>query len=329
MRATTTTGPNVRRLEANLFLIDLRFQGVAGVIASYLLTGGDDLTLVETGPSSTLDALLAGIRAAGFAPEQVRRLAVTHIHLDHAGAAGSLLRRFPQARLLVHSVGAPHLIDPTKLIASATRIYGADMDRLWGEIAPVPRDRVDIVEDGQEFGAGGRTLRTYYTPGHASHHVAYHDAEGGVVFTGDAAGVRLPESSYVCPPTPPPDIDLERWQESLMRLRGLRPRRLYLTHFGPVDDTDWHLDHFLARLFRWTGWVEGRLVTEPDTAVLAAELAEAQRAEIAALAGGGNGGADALGHAYELATPSKMNVDGLARYVRKRAAIGAQPVGRR
>ncbi len=292
-------------------------MGVDAQVHADLAGGSDDLTLVETGPSTTIDALLAGVRAAGFDPDAIRRFAVTHIHLDHAGAAGLLLRRFPRSRLAVHQVGAPHLIDPAKLLASATRIYGDAMERLWGEIVPVPADRIDVLEDGQELRAGGRTLRTYYTPGHASHHVAYHDPEGGGVFTGDVAGVRLADISYVCPPTPPPDIDLTLWRESVSRLRALRPRRLYLTHFGAFDDPEWHFDDLLARLGRWTEWVEGRLATEPDTAVLAAELRRLQDEELAPTT---RGDVQALSGAYELAAPSKMNVDGLARYLKKRAS---------
>ena len=316
---TTATTSSVRQLEPSLFEIDLRFQGMAGVIASYLLADGDDLALVETGPGSTIDALLAGIRAAGFEPAAIRRLAVTHIHLDHAGAAGSLLRRFPNARLSVHRIGAPHLADPSKLLASATRIYGDAMDRLWGEILPVPTERMDVLDDGDELQAGGRTLRAYYTPGHASHHAAYHDVERGTVFTGDVAGIRLTRDPYVGPPTPPPDIDLELWHESVARLRSLEPRRLYLTHFGAYDDPEWHFDDFLSRLSRWTGWVEERLAVEPDTAVLATELRRMQRDELADTS---DGDPEALSEAYELASPSKMNVDGLARYLKKRASAG-------
>ncbi len=314
---TTAASPGVRQLEPGLFEIDLRFQGVAGVIASYLLADGDDLALVETGPGSTIDALLAGIQTAGFHPAAVRRLIVTHIHLDHAGASGSLLRRFPDARLSVHRVGAPHLADPSKLIASATRIYGDAMGPLWGEILPVPTERLDVLDEGHELRAGGRTLRAYYTPGHASHHAAYHDADRGTIFTGDVAGVRLGGAAYVCPPTPPPDIDLELWRESVARLRALEPRRLYLTHFGAFDNPEWHFDDLMSRLFGWTEWAQARLAVEPDTAVLAAELRRMQREEIAATT---DGDLDALSEAYELATPSKMNVDGLARYLKKRAS---------
>ena len=178
----------IRQLEPDLFLIDHKFQGVPGTIASYLLVDGDDLTLIETGPATTTETLLAGVRAAGFDPDQITRLIVTHIHLDHAGAAGSLIQRLPRARLFVHRVGAPHMIDPSKLLASATRIFQDDMERLWGEILPVPEERVVILDDESTLRIGSRVLKALYTPGHATHHLAYQDAEGGVIFTGDVAG---------------------------------------------------------------------------------------------------------------------------------------------
>jgi glyoxylase-like metal-dependent hydrolase (beta-lactamase superfamily II) len=149
----------IRHLEPDLFLIDHKFQGVPGTIASYLLTDRDDLTLIETGPATTIETLLAGIRAAGYDPDQIIRLIVTHIHLDHAGAAGSLIQRLPRARLFVHRVGAPHMIDPSKLLASATRIFQEDMERLWGEILPVPEERVVILDDESTLRIGDRARR--------------------------------------------------------------------------------------------------------------------------------------------------------------------------
>jgi glyoxylase-like metal-dependent hydrolase (beta-lactamase superfamily II) len=178
----------IRQLEPDLFLIDHEFQGVPGTIVSYLLTDGDDLTLIETGPATTMDTLLAGVRAAGFDPDQITRLIVTHIHLDHAGGAGSLIQRLPRARLFVHRVGAPHMVDPSKLLSSATRIFEEDMERLWGEILPVPEDRVVVLDDEATLRVGDRVLEALHTPGHASHHLAFHDAERGVIFTGDVAG---------------------------------------------------------------------------------------------------------------------------------------------
>ncbi len=311
--------PNVRQLEPGLYLIDLDFQGVPGVIASYLLAdergGGDDLTLIETGPTTTMETLLAGVRAAGHDPERITQLVVTHIHLDHAGAAGALMQRLPRARLLVHRVGAPHMVEPSKLLASASRIYGADMDRLWGAFLPVPEERVDILDDGAVVRAGGRDLTALYTPGHASHHLAFHDPATGGVFTGDVAGCRLDAVPYVKPPTPPPDVDLDLWRQSIARLRALGPSRLFLTHFGAFDDPTWHFDDLLSRLYYWAGWVEARLQAEPDTPAVTEELRRWADAEIAAAAGEGG---ERMLWPYELASAYGMTVDGLARYFRKR-----------
>ncbi len=309
--------PTVREIDPGIFLIDHHFQGLPGVIASYLLVDGDGLTLVEAGPSSTTEALLAGIRAAGFDPAGITQLLVTHIHLDHAGAAGSLLRRLPRAQLFVHPVGAPHLIDPSKLVSSATRIYGEAMERLWGEILPVPEERLSVLEDGMEIRAGGRTLVALDTPGHAAHHLAFHDPTAGLVFTGDVAAVRLAHTGYVRPPTPPPELDLELWQQSVARLRALQPRRLLLTHFGPVDDVQWHLDELLARLFFWAGWVDGRLQAGESPAVVTSELQRLGDAEVLEATGDAE-----LARFYELATPYEMTVTGIARYFRKRRERG-------
>ncbi|MDI3341957.1 MAG: MBL fold metallo-hydrolase [Sphaerobacter sp.] len=303
----------VQQLGPGLWVIDHHFLGVPGIIASYLLAGEDGLTLIETGPTPTLGTLRSGIRAAGFAPEQITQIAVTHIHLDHAGAAGVLMRELPQARLLVHPAGAPHLIDPTKLLASAGRLYGADMDRLWGEVIPVPAARVRTLADGETFRAGGRELTALDTPGHANHHLAYYDPASGDVFTGDVGGVRLGRVPYVRPPTVPPEFDPAAWRASIARLRALRPRRLLLTHFGAFDDPDWHLDDLLYRLGEWVGWAEARLRDPAEQEAALAELRARGDAELAALPGGA-----AVQGPFEIATGSAISVAGLARYVRKR-----------
>ncbi|MEO6496862.1 MAG: MBL fold metallo-hydrolase [Solirubrobacteraceae bacterium] len=190
--------------------------------------------IVDPGPSSALDSLLAALGDV-----EVRRILLTHIHLDHAGATGLLVQRFPAAEVWVHERGAPHLVDPAKLVASATRLYGDDMDRLWGEIVPVPAERLRVL-------SGGETIEGYrveYTPGHASHHVAYLHAATGTALCGDVAGVRIGDGPLIAP-TPPPDIDIEAWHRSLERIAAWRPERLALTHWGSFGDA---VDH-LARL---------------------------------------------------------------------------------
>ena len=304
--------PKVKQLDPDLWLLDLAFQGMPDVIAAFLLTSREGHTLIETGPGSTLPALEEAIAAAGARLEDVTQLAVTHIHLDHAGAAGTLLRRLPDARLFVHPVGAPHMIDPSKLLASATRIYGDAMDRLWGAFEPCPADRVVVLSDDAELRTGSRTLRALHTPGHASHHIAFVDMERKTAFTGDVAGVRLGSSPYVRPPTPPPDIDIPAWHESAHRLRESGLRALDLTHFGRIPDAANHLDTLVRNLDDWLAWITDRLRRGEDPATVAEELM--RKGELDVIRAGGSA-ADAA--AYELATPSRMSVDGIARYSKR------------
>jgi glyoxylase-like metal-dependent hydrolase (beta-lactamase superfamily II) len=196
--------------------------------------------LVDPGPASSVHHLLAALD--GWVPS---RLLLTHIHFDHAGASGVLTREWPDVEVFVHERGAPHLADPTKLVNSATRIYGDDMDRLWGEIAAVPGERLHALAGGETLDAG---IEVAYTPGHAKHHVTYYDPESGTAFVGDVGGVRMPGSAYTVPPTPPPDIDVPAWHESLDRVAAWSPARLALTHFGSVDDVEDQIARMHARL---------------------------------------------------------------------------------
>lgn len=304
-----------RQLDDDLWLLDLDFQATPGVIAAFLLTSPDGHTLLETGPGSTLAALERGVAAAGARLDDVTQLAVTHIHLDHAGAAGTLLRRLPDARLLVHPAGAPHMIDPSKLLASATRIYGDAMDRLWGAFESCPPDRVITVDDDTDVRCGDRTLRAIHTPGHASHHIAWADLERRTAFTGDVAGVRLGGASSVRPPTPPPDIDIDAWHRSADRLRGLGLRALDLTHFGRVSGAANHLDTLVRTLDEWVAWMTERLRRGEAPATIAEELIRKGEMDVIRTGGSADDAA-----AYELATPSRMSVDGMARYIKRRVA---------
>lgn len=236
------------QLDSGTWLIDLGFQGRGQVVAAYLLVDGQDLALIETGPSSTLPNLFAAIRQAGYDPAGIRQILLTHIHLDHAGATGPLVRDNPGITVYVHPFGVPHLIDPSKLVSSATRIYGDQMDPLWGEVAPVDASRIRTLTDGETLSVAGRDMRVIFTPGHAWHHVAYWDAVSGAAFTGDTGGVRMPGTGYNCPPAPPPDLDPAAWAETVRRLRELGARRWCLTHFGPFDDAAEHLDQLLPEL---------------------------------------------------------------------------------
>lgn len=303
---------NVTPLADNLHAIDLNFQGQQGVIAAYLIEDAGEKALVEVGPGSTVDNLLAGLRELDVDPDDITSLLVTHVHLDHAGAAGTLVRLLPRARLYVHEIGAPHLIDPTKLVASATRIYGDMMGPLWGDIEPVPAERMTVLTEGSTVRIGGRTLTARYTPGHASHHVAFHEVNSGAVFTGDVAGVRLQGIEYVRPPTPPPDLDLELWSTSLDLLIALRPQALYLTHFGKSISVESHLDETRERLFAWAELLRGGKANGLDRDALIEMLRERGDAEI--LEATGDQGAATR---FELATPYFMSVDGYLRYFRR------------
>jgi glyoxylase-like metal-dependent hydrolase (beta-lactamase superfamily II) len=301
-----------RQLEPDLWLLDLLFQGTPGVVGAYLITGPYGHTLIETGPGSTLPMLERAVDDAGFSVGDITQILVTHIHLDHAGAAGSLLRRLPEARLFVHPRGAVHMIDPSKLLASAKRIYTDRMDDLWGAFEACPEDRVVTLADGEEIHCGVRTLRALHTPGHASHHIAFHDPARHSAFTGDVGGVRLQGANYVRPPTPPPDIDVEAWHASVDRLRALNLKSIDLTHFGRFDDPARHFDDLLDRLDDWTAWVGDRIAEGRSPDAMAAALELRTDTEVATEVH-----TPSMAAAYELATPARMTVDGLSRYIMK------------
>ena len=221
--------------------IDLNFMGTERVIASFLLLSEASAAIVETGPTSCLEHLQVGLKANGVSPEDVREVLLTHIHLDHAGASGHLAELLPNATFYVHELGYPHLADPSKLVKSATRIYGERMDELWGEARPVPEERIVVLGEGDEVEAAGGRLVAHDTPGHAYHHLAYLEPDSGSLFAGDVAGIRLPGQSYVRPPTPPPEIDVEAWVRSIENIRKVSPATLHPTHFGSYDDVDRHL----------------------------------------------------------------------------------------
>lgn len=238
-------------LAAGLDYVDLKFRGRAQIIATAILHSAAGVALVDPGPASTLPALVAELERRGISLADLRALLLTHIHLDHAGASGSLLARNPAIEVYVHQRGAPHLIDPSKLLASAGRLYGESMEKLWGEFLAVPADRVRALEGGERIRAGGRELEVAYTPGHAIHHVSYLDRGSGVAFVGDVAGIRRSPGTYVMPPTPPPDIDLDAWRQSADRLLDWRPATLFVTHFGPFQDADAHVRQLMDRLTEW------------------------------------------------------------------------------
>lgn len=250
----------------SLRVIDLNFGAAPHAIGVYLVDTDDGPALFDCGPSSTLDTLEAGLAANGLAVTDVKHLLLSHIHLDHAGAAGSLVRRSPKLTVWVSPIGRPHLIDPSRLERSARRLYGDMFDPLWGELAPVPADSVRVA-DGDVLG-----WDAFPTPGHASHHVSY--LRDGTLLAGDAAGVRMPGSSYVLPVCPPPDITVESWHETIAEIRKRRPDRLALIHFGVHEDVESHLDRLDEELDRWAERVGGGMSEQQFVATARADAGD-------------------------------------------------------
>lgn len=302
------------QLADDLWLLDTLYQGEPGVIASYLLSGPAGLALVDVGSGASVEHLLAGVRAAGYEPAEIAHLVLTHVHLDHAGASGILTRLLPRAHVYVHPVGAPHLIDPSRLIRSATRIYGDRMRELWGEMEPVPAARITTLDDADVLRVGARTLTALYTPGHAVHHLAFHDAARREIFTGDVAGVRLRGMDFVRPPTPPPDLSLEDWYASIDRLAALNATTLYLPHFGPATGVPEHLAQLRAHLAEWGELLLPGIRAGASDDALAKLLAD--RAD-ALVARASHGQDDLAIRRYELATNYLMSAQGYVRYYRK------------
>jgi glyoxylase-like metal-dependent hydrolase (beta-lactamase superfamily II) len=271
--------------------IDLLFGGAEHAIGVYLVDTDDGLALFDCGPTSTLGALEAGLAAHGVALTDVRHLLLSHIHLDHAGAAGPLVRRHPSLTVWVSEIGRPHLVDPSRLERSARRLYGDLFDPLWGELAPVPEENVRVAT-GDVLG-----WHAFPTPGHAVHHVSYE--RDGTVLAGDAAGVRMPGAQYVLPVSPPPDIDVEVWHASVAAIRARDPQRLALIHFGVHDDVGPHLDRLEAELDRWAERVGGGMEQE--------EFIAAARADA---------GADA--DLYDRVAPLWQSWQGMRRYWEKK-----------
>jgi glyoxylase-like metal-dependent hydrolase (beta-lactamase superfamily II) len=249
-------------LAAGLDYVDLNFLGIPEVIATAVLHHASGVALIDPGPSTTHQSLKESLRRKGISITDVRQILLTHIHLDHAGVTGTLVRENPAIEVLVHERGATHMIDTSKLLASAGRLYGADMDRLWGDFTPVPAARVKALKGEEHIVAAGRELEVAYTPGHASHHVSYFDGASRVAFVGDTAGIRRTGRDYIMPPTPPPDIDLDAWRTSEDRILSWDPETLFLTHFGPFHGARMHFQDMTERLGVWSGIVR-RLLANP------------------------------------------------------------------
>ncbi len=300
---------SIQQIADDLFLIDVHYNRTAQVIGCYLLLG-DRPALVETGPTSTLETLLDGVRQAGVDPADLQAVAVTHIHLDHAGGAGALAQRFPHLQVYVHTVGAPHLVDPARLVASAARLYGDDLHRLFGDVLPVPAERVQALNDSDAVVLGSRRLVALDTPGHARHHHVFWDPAAADLFTGDSAGVALPGSRYVRAPTPPPQLDIPAWERTLAKVRSLRPKRLLLTHFGPHTWVEDLLAQFEESLHRNLAIVREALTSGADEQAITARVRREALRVIEQRDGRG------AGARYEVIMPIHQSVLGLIRYIR-------------
>jgi glyoxylase-like metal-dependent hydrolase (beta-lactamase superfamily II) len=294
-----------------IHLIDALHLGTPDVICIALVEcGPNELLLVDRGPESVFDAVVEGVGRLGFHPSHVRHLLASHIHLDHTGGAWRWAKEFG-TNIYANPRGAPHLVDPSKLVESAARIYGDKMNFLWGAAGTIPEDQVIAVEDRAELRFGSKQFRVIYTPGHAQHHTAYWLESEGTVFAGDIAGVRIRGGPPI-PPFPPPDIHLESWKDSLDKIRALGPTSLHITHFGKVDDPIRTLDIMEQRLFSWADWMKRQLLEGKSEAEIIPEFEKFTVQELLA-----NGTPNEDLATYEQADPAAMSVAGLARYWRK------------
>jgi glyoxylase-like metal-dependent hydrolase (beta-lactamase superfamily II) len=296
-------------------LIDLEYLGYPKVIASCLLEGEGRFALVDPGPASTVATLRKKLDQIGLGVKGLDTIFLTHIHLDHAGVTGTLVKENPRIRVYVHERGAAHLINPTKLLGSAQRLYGDQMDRLWGEFLAVPADNVSALAGGERLDLGGRQLDVVYTPGHASHHVTYIDQATGMAFTGDTAGIRIANGQTILPLTPPPDIDLEILARSWELIQERQPERLFLTHFGPADGVKGHFAELRDRMEEWSDTVEDSLKNgQGDDVQRAARFEEQVTMKLKRSL------TDREVKCYVKGGAVELSWYGLARYFRKRSA---------
>jgi glyoxylase-like metal-dependent hydrolase (beta-lactamase superfamily II) len=292
------TAPTVRDLGSGRLLLDLDFRDTEGLVAAYLVPEEEGFTLIETGPSTCREALLAGVGRAGVAPEEIRHVFVTHIHLDHAGGMGAVVHSFPKATFYAHELGVPHLVEPSRLIASARRAWGAAADPLWGTIVPVPAPRVVALRGGERFPVRGGELSVLATPGHARHHLAFFDSAIRGIFTGDGAGVRLEHSVHLRPAVPPPDLDLEDLFSSLETMRRTDPRLVLFSHFGPSPDGALDLVRYRTLVEQWRDVALAAARERPEAEFMTEAL---RRYDMATLAGSRPDERESLVSGYELA----------------------------
>jgi glyoxylase-like metal-dependent hydrolase (beta-lactamase superfamily II) len=299
--------------------IDLVWTGHPRSIASALLLSENSAALVDPGPASTVANLRNALEQHGVKISDLRAILLTHIHLDHAGATGKLVRENPRLKVYVHSRGANHMVDPSKLLQSAARLYGDSMERQFGVFLPVPADHLYILEGGESILLGSRQLRVLHTPGHASHHVTYFDPHDSVAFVGDTTGISISGHPFVLPVTPPPDISIELWDASLDLIAGLHPNRLFLTHFSFSDNPEVHIATYRERLHRWRDLSAGIFARNLDDVAAAHEFAKQIAADAAQILS-----PDEISH-YLFNGALHLSWLGLSRYHRQRAEAATLP----
>ena len=298
---------------------DLLFQGRSRVIATAVLHSAAGVALVDPGPSSCLATLRDSLARHGMPVADVRTILLTHIHLDHAGATGTLVRENPEIEVVVHERGARYMADPARLLESASRLYGADMDRLWGEFLSVPATNLRSLVGGERLTVGDRDFEVAYTPGHASHHVSYFDRASGIAFVGDVAGIRTGPELFSMPPTPPPDIDLDAWASSVECIERWQPDTLFVTHFGPHGGVPTHLQGLLQHMSESSLMVRRTLERDGSDADRMARFIEEMRRYVRQHV------SEAEAARYDQAAPLAQCWAGLARYWRKRNVGVASP----
>lgn len=259
--------------------IDVNWMGRPKSIATMLVQSDGVNALIDPGPTSTLETLRTELQRLGLSVQDLHAILLTHIHLDHAGAVGSLVKENPKLAVFVHEFGAMHMADPSKLLASAGRLYGAEMDRLYGTVVPVPEENLRALEGGETVTIGKRDFEVFYTPGHASHHLTFWDAQDGTAFIGDVGGISVEGDEFILPATPPPDIDIELWNQSLDTIAALRPAKLFLTHFGYANDPDAHIARYRERLGSWSNMVKYLLAAGKAEESAAQEFVDAVAGE--------------------------------------------------
>ncbi len=301
----------------SIVTLDNLWMGRPRTIAAALLESEGHRAIIDPGPGSTLETLHQQLRTHGIGVADLDAILLTHIHLDHAGATGALVRENPRLEVYVHSKGAPHMIDPSKLLASAARLWPDELQTLFGETLPVPAENLRILEGGETLRLGARKMEVVYTPGHASHHVSYFDNEEGIAFVGDMAGIRIEGQAYVMPATPPPDIDLGIWDSSFAAILARKPSRLFLTHFGISSHPAEHISLAREQLHRWAGLAAESIRKEASETAAMDSFISAARAEIAQ-----HLPADELEH-YVFSASLTLSFLGLARYLRKRATAAS------